>query len=185
MSRILVVAGFAVALFALVVTTGCGGDKESADISGGASNASAAVPASTAAPDFSLKSLGGKTVRLSDLRGQVVLVDFWATWCPPCRKALPHLQELHEEFQGKGLQVVGIATDQQGAKVVAPFVEKIGLTFTVVLTDGKVDRDFGGIRGIPTTFVIDPEGNITGKFVGYQDKQVYRKAIMAAMPDQS
>ena len=168
-------------LIALVAFAGCGGDAETGDTAG----AEAAAVAQTAvkkAPDFQLKDLDGNTVKLADLRGRVVLVDFWATWCPPCRKALPHLQEIHEEFDGQGVSVVGIATDRQGASVVAPFVEDNGLTFTVVLADGKVDRDFGGVRGIPTTLIIEPDGNVVGKFVGYQDKEIYREAILKAMP---
>lgn len=167
----------------LLLAAGCGGEGDAN--AGAAASGSAAAASAKPAPDFALQTLDGGTVRLSDLRGDVVLVDFWATWCPPCRKALPHLQELHEELGDSGLKVVGIATDQQGAKVVAPFVEENGLTFTVVLTDGKVDRDFGGIRGIPTTFVIDPQGRIVGKFVGYQDKQIYRDAVMSVLPDRS
>jgi len=166
------------ALTVLLLAAGCGGgDEAAADQTAAGAGAAAAEEPSY---DFSLQDLSGNTLRLADLRGEVVVVDFWATWCPPCRKALPHLQELHEEFAGKGVRVVGIATDQQGAAIVAPFVEKNGLTFPIVLTDGKVDRDFGGVRGIPTTFVLDKQGKVVRKFVGYQEKDVYRAAILEA-----
>ena len=107
-----IIALAAIALLALAVA-GCG--RQAGTPQSGGSAASGSL-------DFALKDLAGNTVRLSDLRGQVVLVDFWATWCPPCRMELPHLQKLQETYGARGFRVVAIAMDEQGASVVQPFV---------------------------------------------------------------
>jgi peroxiredoxin len=94
---------------------------------------------------------------------------------------MPHLQEIHEEYDAEGIRVVAVATDQQGAEIVRPFIEKNGYTFRVVPDAAQVvSRQFGSIRSIPTTFIIGPDGQVKNKFVGYQDKQVYLDAALAA-----
>lgn len=127
------------------------------------------------APSFKLTSIDGKTVSLSDLRkdparkgaNRVVLLDFWATWCPPCRKATPHLQKLHEKYGNKGLVVVGLALDKGGADDVKPFVKKHKLTYTILVdSSSKVARQYG-VRGIPTAYIIDKKGVIRNIHVGY------------------
>jgi thiol-disulfide isomerase/thioredoxin len=137
------------------------------------------------APDFALTDLNGHVVRLHELRGNVVLVDFWATWCGPCKLALPHLEEIHETYGDKGVTIVAIAMDQSGAKVVKPFVEKTKLGFKVVLPADDIDRKFGGILGLPTTFIIGPDGTVYKKYVGYQRKEVFLRDIMALKPELS
>jgi cytochrome c biogenesis protein CcmG/thiol:disulfide interchange protein DsbE len=132
------------------------------------------------APDFQLARLDGSLLRLSELRGKAVLVDFWATWCGPCRQSMPHLQQLSEEYADR-LVIVGIAMDRQGKKVVAPFVDKQGITFEIVLPDTKVSADYGGIKYLPTTFLVDPAGRITAKWVGLVGKEAYKKAIHEAL----
>lgn len=149
--------------------------------------ATAGTPATTGgdhglpvAPDFDLLDLEGNHVHLSDFRGKVVVLDFWATWCPPCRMAMPHLQELSDEYADQGIVVVAVSVDQGGVKVVKPFIEQHGYTFTVVLADGKVHRAYGGVSSIPTTFFITPDGHIAGKFVGYRELDEYVKMAMKA-----
>ncbi len=175
-SRCLIVAALCAALVA-----GCGGaGKENGD------NGAAGKAAAAAGPDFALKSLDGDVVRLADLRGSVVIVDFWATWCPPCRMALPHLQSISNEYGGRGVKIVAIAMDEQGESVVRPFVAKNNLTFTVVLPDGQVDRAFGGVRSLPTTFVIGPDGKIFKKLIGFDPNstpQALVEAIKALKPE--
>ncbi len=162
---------------------GCGGaGKETADQEPAGKTAAAAP----AGPDFALKDLDGNVVRLADLRGSVVIVDFWATWCPPCRQALPHLQAISNEYGGRGVKIVAIAMDDQGESVVRPFVAKNKLTFTMVLPDGQVERAFGGIRSLPTTFVIGPDGKIFKKLVGFNPDttpQTLIEAIRTLKPD--
>jgi thiol-disulfide isomerase/thioredoxin len=167
---------FSLLSLGLFAIAGCSGGD-----SGGGTTTS--TSSATKTPDFVLTDLSGNQVRLSDLRGNVVILDFWATWCAPCLMALPHLQEIHEQYGDKGVKVVTVATDEGGARVVVPFIEKKGFTFTVLLPDDKVQRDFGPIRGLPTTLVIDPEGRISKRFLGYQPKETYLKAVTALKPE--
>jgi thiol-disulfide isomerase/thioredoxin len=135
------------------------------------------------APDFSLTNvMDGKPFRLSDQKGKVVLIDFWATWCGPCRMAIPHLIELQKEYKGKGLQVVGVSLDQQGPAVVKPFYQQWKMNYTVVIDDqGAAARDYGGIRSIPTAILVGRDGRIVTGFVGYRPKEEYENAIKAAL----
>ena len=119
--------------------------------------------------DFTLPDLDGKSVRLSDLRGRVVLINFWATWCPPCRAEMPSMNDLYKDYRDKGLEILAISTDVDGRRVVAPFVEKYGLTFPVLL-DPKMDVGSGiQVRGIPSTYLLDKQGRVAGLEVGARD----------------
>lgn len=129
------------------------------------------------APDFTLKDLDGKAVRLADFKDKVVLLAFWATWCPPCRAEIPHFKELQEKYGSKGLAVVGISLDQGGAAAVKPFAAANRINYTMLLDSGEAARAYGGVRSIPTTFLIDRKGNIARKFVGYQSKDVFEREI--------
>jgi len=121
--------------------------------------------------------LNGKNVSLADLRGKVVVLDFWATWCPPCVKEIPHFIELYEQYKDKGLAILGISLDREGVGVVEAFVQKYQIKYPIMMTDGKVDKAFGGIPSIPTTFLIDSAGNISKKYVGYNSKAVFEADI--------
>ena len=136
------------------------------------------------APDFSLPDLDGKTVRLSDFNGQVRIVDFWATWCPPCRKEIPHFQALHEKYGTGGLTVIGVALDETGAEVVRPFVEEQRMTYTSVIGNQDVARQYGGIEAIPTTFVIDKQGKVFRKYVGYRDYETFEADVKTLLAQQ-
>ena len=170
---------------------GCsGGDGEQAAATGGEDRAAAGESGletgcnpGQIAPEFELTDLTGDVVRMSDLKGNVVIVDFWATWCKPCRMAMPHFQDLHREFGDRGLTIVAVAMDKRGEKVVRPFVEKEDLAFRVFLNDGQVDRDYCGIFSLPTTFVIGPDGKVARKYIGYRDKSVFVSDILALRPD--
>lgn len=129
------------------------------------------------AADFSLKTLEGKEVKLSDYKGKIVIIDFWATWCPPCRKGIPDLVELQKEFNDK-LVVIGISLDQQNTiKDLAPFIKQYGINYPVVLGNEKVVRDYGNIQAIPTSFIIDQTGNIVDTHVGLVPKSTYTNKI--------
>lgn len=133
------------------------------------------------AADFKLKTLEGKEVKLSDYRGKVVIVDFWATWCPPCRKGIPDLISLQDEFK-KDLVVIGISLDQQNTiKDLKPFIENYKINYPVVLGDEKVVKDYGGINAIPTSFIIDQKGNIVDSHVGLVPKTVYIDQIKSLL----
>lgn len=130
-------------------------------------SASVAIAAPKQAPDFSLPRTGdGKAVKLSDYSGKVRIVNFWATWCPPCREEIPHFISMYKDLKGKGVEIIGISLDQKGDSVVAPFVKENKMNYPVVIGDQGVVSAYGGIRGIPTTFIVDRKGNIVKKFVG-------------------
>ncbi len=136
------------------------------------------------APDFNLKTLDGKTLQLSALKGKVVLLDFWATWCPPCREEIPHFKELYTQYRGKGLEIIGVALDEGGEKDVAPFARQNQINYPLSATGAQqLAQAYGGIRGIPTTFLIDKQGKIAKKYVGYQDKQVFETEIRALLAE--
>jgi len=129
------------------------------------------------APDFVLKDINGKNVKLSDYRGKVVILDFWATWCPPCRKGIPDLIDLQKKY-GNELAVIGISLDQANTiKDVVPFYKSYGINYPVVYGDASVVQKYGGIEAIPTSFVIDKKGNVVNKFVGLIPKEEYEKYL--------
>jgi thiol-disulfide isomerase/thioredoxin len=134
-----------------------------------------------AAPEWSLADLKGKPLTSKELQGKVVLVDFWATWCGPCRRTIPHLIDLHNAYKDKGLAVVGVSLDQQGPSVVGPFVEKNKIPYTVVMGNQKVVEDFGGVRGIPTAFIISQDGKIVRKIMGAVPAERYENDIKALL----
>jgi len=119
------------------------------------------------APGFTLLSLSGEKVSLSDFQGKVVVIDFWATWCPPCRQLIPNLVELHKRHSGKGLAIVGIALDREGIRVVEPFVRQARIPYPVLLGNQGVTEAYGRVESIPTLFIIDREGKVVRKLVGY------------------
>lgn len=130
------------------------------------------------APDFTLTDVEGKKVSLSDYKGKVILLDFWATWCGPCKMEIPSFIELQNVYKDD-VVVLGVSLDQGGPSAVVPFVEKMKINYPVVYGDGTVVKAYGGIRGIPTTFVIDRDFNIQRKYVGYTDHKVFEKDILA------
>lgn len=126
-----------------------------------------------AAPDFTLSGIDGKTHKLKDYLGDVVILDFWATWCGPCKMEIPHLKELHTKYQAKGLTVIGVSLDAQGKQVVEPFVEKHEIPFLSLLGNADVVKAYGNVRSIPTTFLIDRKGVVQKVYKGYQDISVF------------
>jgi len=140
-------------------------------------------PSAKSAPSFTLQDLNGKQVSLSDFKGKVVILDFWATWCPPCVKEIPHFITLYEQYKDQGFAIVGISVDRGGISLVKSFVRKYQVNYPVLMTDGQVDKAYGGIPSIPTTFVIDSAGNIRQKYVGYRDKAIFEADIKALLEE--
>ena len=122
-------------------------------------------------PAFQLKDLDGKVVKLSDYKGKPVVLDFWATWCQPCRASLPHLNELHQRYNERGLVVLGLSVDDGGPQRVRRFADHLGLKFRLAMADERVLDTFGPIRSIPTTFFIDKKGQVVRRVVGYIDPE--------------
>lgn len=129
------------------------------------------------APDFELSTLDGKVIRLSDFIGKIVIVDFWATWCAPCRMAIPELVELQSEYRDD-LVIIGISLDQPYTQQnLQPFIESYGINYPVVLGTLEVVEAYGNIRGIPTSFIVNQDGEIVNKFTGYVPKSHYTTDI--------
>ncbi len=133
------------------------------------------------APDFKLNDLNGNEFSLSSTKGKVVILDFFETGCPPCKAEVPDFQDLYEAYKDKGLEIVGISLDQGGAGEVKVFAEQYGVTYSMVMGNSEVVNKYGGIRFIPTTFVLDREGNIVVKAIGYRPKAFFEETIKALL----
>ena len=129
------------------------------------------------AADFSLLNLSQKKVNLSDYQGKVIILDFWAPECPPCRMEIPDFVELQKEWGDKGIQVIGITCSRMRLKAITSFARKYKINYPVLLCNEQTLRKYGPIRGIPTTFVIDREGKIYKKYIGYRAKGVFENDI--------
>lgn len=124
-----------------------------------------------AAPDFALKDSDGKVVHLSDYKGKVVVLDFWATWCGPCRIEIPWFTDLERNQKDKGFEVLGISMDDEGWDVVKPFLTEVGVNYRVVMGNDFTAQAYGGVEALPTTFLIDREGKIAAVHVGLANKK--------------
>ena len=141
-------------------------------------------------PDLKLKDLDGKDVSLSDYRGKVVFLNFWATWCDPCRVEIPWLIDMQAKYASRGFTVVGVAMDDEGKSAVAPFIAKerfdvngqqLPMGYPILLgTDEAADK-FGGVLGYPTSFLISRDGKVVAKFQGLKSSDELRKAIEAQL----
>jgi peroxiredoxin len=137
------------------------------------------------APDFSLQTLDGRAVKLSDFRGKIVLLNFWATWCAPCRVEMPWLIELYKNYHSQGFEIVGVSVDDPGEqRSVERFVKEMGVNYTILLGTNPVADLYGGARLLPHTFFISRDGKITKSFIGLQDKSEIEATIreMLAAP---
>ena len=117
-------------------------------------------------PNFTFPDINGKEVSLSSQRGKVVLVNVWATWCPPCRREMPSMQRLYEKFKGKNFEILAVSIDSEGREAVEPFMRKMNLTFPALLDSGETIRSLYGITGVPESFIIDQQGILVEKIIG-------------------
>lgn len=118
------------------------------------------------APHFELRTMAGDVFSLEDNEGRVVVLNFWATWCAPCRVEIPDLIEMQSDFGDEAVRFVGISVDHQGEEVVRPFMEEMAFNYPVVIDDGTVSEQYGGIFALPMTFVIDRDGTIRWRKAG-------------------
>ncbi|PSQ71956.1 MAG: TlpA family protein disulfide reductase [Bacteroidetes bacterium QH_2_64_26] len=157
-----------------VLLVACGGE-ESTDTTASSSASAESEPLpgkvrdveAKPVPDLTLETMEGGSIDLADQEGRVLLVNFWATWCAPCREEIPDLNALQAELGGDGLRVIGIALDRQGREKVEPFAEKLSIEYPIVIdAEGTAESEFGPIPGLPTTIVVGPDGQITKRVVG-------------------
>ncbi|MFH1189680.1 MAG: TlpA disulfide reductase family protein [Candidatus Omnitrophota bacterium] len=130
---------------------------------------------SSAAPDISASDMAGNAVKLSDFKGKVILLNFFAKWCPPCRQEIPDFVALQKQYGDKGLAIIGVSLTP--AKDVKPFAEKEGINYPVLIGDAASDAAYGPIRSIPTTFLIDKDFRIAEKYIGSRSKEVFESDI--------
>ena len=154
-------------------------------VSGVAPVPAAALPKLGAAPKWALKDLDGNTVSGEQLRGKVVVLDFWATWCGPCLMEIPGYVQMQQKYGKEGLVIVGASVDQGGAEVVKAFAGKKGINYTMVMADEAVVTAFGGIEAIPTTFLIDRNGQIRDRKLGAEESADYEKKVAAVMAEKA
>ena len=121
------------------------------------------------APPFTLRTLDGRSMRLQDYKGKVVVLDFWATWCKPCIASMPHLNQMQQRYAGRGLVVVGVSMDDLGSSEVKRFADDMGVKFRLAMADDRVLDAYGPIRALPTTYFIDRKGAVARRVVGYID----------------
>jgi peroxiredoxin len=128
-----------------------------------------AIEDNVPAPDFTFPGLDGKKVSLSDYKGKVVLVNIWATWCPPCVDEMPSMEKLYQKFKGQNFEILAVSIDASGLKAVAPFMRKFNLTFPALIDSKGAINAVYGVTGVPESFIIDKQGILTKKIVGPVD----------------
>jgi peroxiredoxin len=147
-------------------------------------SAAAAVQLSTSAPDFTLRSVAGANLRLQEQRGQVVLVNFWATWCGPCRQEMPHLNRIYDKYRASGFVLLGVNIDDD-PRAAADLAAKLGLRFPVLLdTDKKVSRAYD-MSAMPATLLIDRDGRVRHIHRGYRDgvERTYEEQVRSLLKE--
>ena len=134
------------------------------------------------APDFALKDANGATVHLSDYKGKVVLLDFWATWCGPCKIEIPWFIEFEQTLKDKGFSVVGVSMDEDGWNVVKPYLVERRVNYRILLGNDQVAQAYGGVDSLPTTFIIDRSGRIASVHVGLEEgKDGFKNDILRVL----
>jgi peroxiredoxin len=135
------------------------------------------------APDFTLPDNSGEPIRLSSFRGQVILLNFWATWCAPCKVEIPWFVEFQRAYQESGFEVLGVSLDQDGWRSVAHYIEEKKINYHVMIGDDEIVQVYGGLESLPTTFIIDKTGRIAATHVGLVEKKTYQEEIKALLAE--
>ncbi|MCS7245449.1 MAG: TlpA family protein disulfide reductase [candidate division WOR-3 bacterium] len=130
---------------------------------------------------FEFKTVHGNLVKTSNFDGKVLVVDFWATWCPPCLKEIPHFIELQEKYKNE-VKFIGLNVNEEPDKVIE-FAKSMGINYTIGYSDEKIENLFGGITGLPTTFIIGKDRRIKSKAVGYRPKEWFEQQIINALKE--
>lgn len=136
------------------------------------------VQAAVKVPDFALPAVQDqKVVDITKLRGKAVLINFWATWCGPCVQEIPSLISLQKEFGPQGLEVIGVSMDQGGEGPVQRIIDKTGINYPVIMGNAQISRDFGGIFGIPASFLVDQSGTVRKRFDGWTSHETFVEGV--------
>ena len=170
---------FAIALLAACILVGCSSEPRSVRAASPVKPDKERKPA----PEFALKDADGKTVHLEDYKGKVVLLDFFATWCGPCKIEIPWFMELERKNKDKGFSVLGVSMDDEGWEVVKPFLADLGVNYRVVIGNDATAQVYGGVDALPTTFLIDRNGRIAAVHVGLASKKVFEDGIQQLLQD--
>lgn len=160
--------------FCALLCCGCG-NKE--DDSAGQTGETGSVGNTQQAPGFRLKDLNGETVDFADYKGKLVLVDFWATWCGPCRRSIPHLADLFQEYRDQGFEVVGVSLDRSQPSKVKDYARAMSIPYKIVVGSQKDADNWNTGPAIPVAFLVSRSGEIVNRFVGYQRKSVLEEEI--------
>jgi peroxiredoxin len=139
---------------------------------------------STVAPDFSLESLDGQTMRLSDLRGKAVLLNFWATWCGPCKIEMPWFVDFQNQYGSQGLQIVGVAMDDASKEDIGKFAKDMGVNYPILIGTESAGNLYGGVPALPETFLISRDGKIVDKIIGLKSKADIADSIRRTLDTQ-
>ncbi len=145
------------------------------------SDAPSILGKSTPAPDFTLEQLNGGNLKLSDLRGKAVLLNFWATWCGPCKIETPWLVEMQNQYGNQGLQVIGVAMDDSGKDEISKFARDMGVNYPVLLGKEAVGDEYGGVPALPESFFIGRDGKIVDRIIGLKGRAEIEDAIKKAL----
>lgn len=180
MSRSLPVAAAIVAAIVLLLPYGCGDQKPAAAMPSNVAEVGSVTPRGDLAPDFAWKGADGSEMTFDGTRGTVTLVNFWATWCAPCKKELPDLVELHRAYGDRGFAVVGVATDRtpNAAGLVAEFVQQYSIPYQILLSTQEMEDAFRNVRMMPTSFLVDRDGRILQTIVGIRTKAQLEELIL-------
>ncbi len=139
---------------------------------------------SKVAPDFSLQSIDGKTTRLSDFRGKAVLLNFWATWCGPCKIEMPWFVDLQNQYGAQGLQIVGVAMDDASKEDIGKFAKDMGVNYPILIGKEAIGDEYGGVPALPESFLISRDGKIVDKIIGLRGKAEIEDAVKKALNTQ-
>jgi thiol-disulfide isomerase/thioredoxin len=133
------------------------------------------------APDFELKDSTGKLVKLSDYAGKVVLIDFWATWCAPCKSSMPWLNEMAGRYRGEGFEVLGISMDEDGWDKVLPFLKKVNVGYPILMGNKRVAYLYGDVESLPLAFFVDRQGRVAAMHLGNASRKDFESAVKALL----